>query len=165
MFAMIHGWFIYVCVDAFPFNMWNWATIGGCPFLLLSKAFRERAARHGQSLVTQAQEGVLAGLDKDQDNVVDEQSSASKEELELKAWVSTVLGAEDNRCALLAHELVVADLTRERMIAAARLPGGFQVLHDTLHAQRGALTLRPGERLALASAAMRESLSENGTAS
>ena len=58
---------------------------------------------------------------------------------------------------LLVKELRAAGLTRERMVEAAGLPGGFQVLCEMLSAQNKELALKPGERLALAAAAMRAS--------
>lgn len=56
---------------------------------------------------------------------------------------------------LLVRGMLAAGLTHKRMVGAARHPGGFQVLVDMLASQMGDLGLRPGDRLALASAVMR----------
>ena len=69
-------------------------------------------------------------------------------------WVGSVLPLGEAKRRLLTQGLLSAGLTRERMVKAARQPGGFQVLVDMLAGQLGDLGLRPGDRLALAAAAM-----------
>ena len=69
-------------------------------------------------------------------------------------WVGSVLPLGEVKRRLLTQGLLSAGLTRERMVKAARQPGGFQVLVDMLAGKMGDLGLRPGDRLALAEAAM-----------
>ena len=101
---------------------------------------------------------VFAGLDEDGDYVIDDDATKIREgvragEVELETWLTPTLDLGPTRTGLLATAMYDAGLTRERMVAAAKLPGGFQVLCDQLAAV-GELRLRPGDRMALAAAAM-----------
>ena len=62
-----------------------------------------------------------------------------------------VLQAPEQR-KLLVQELRAAGLTRDRMVRAAGMPGGFQVLSEIIDSHNQALRLRPGDRLALVTA-------------
>jgi len=98
---------------------------------------------------------VLAGLDEDDDDQIDQPSErAAGAEAEMAKWVGSVLPLGEAKRRLLTQGLLSAGLTRERMGKAARQPGGFQVLVDMLAGKMGDLGLRPGDRLALAEAAM-----------
>jgi hypothetical protein len=101
---------------------------------------------------------VLAGLDDNDDGIIDDHPSThtAADEAELAAWVRGALEQlTSTRRELLVEGLLTIGLTRERMVEAARHPGGFQALCDMIASHPGGLGLRPGERLALASAAMR----------
>jgi len=103
---------------------------------------------------------VLAGLDEDDDDQIDQPSErAAGAEAEMAKWVGSVLPLGEAKRRLLTQGLLSAGLTRERMGKAARQPGGFQVLVDMLAGKMGDLGLRPGDRLALAEAAMSDASS------
>lgn len=147
--------FCYVMSYALPYNAWAWNTLASGGVWAVSSRVRAAAQRHGETLLAQAKEGVLAGLDEDDDDQIDQPSErAAGAEAEMAAWVQSVLPLGDAKRLLLVHGLLSAGLTRERMVQAACQPGGFQVLVDMLAGQMGSLGLRPGDRLALAAAAM-----------
>ena len=75
-------------------------------------------------------------------------------EAALASWLQGVLTQTPTGAGVLAQRLFQAGLTRARMVEAAAHPGGFQALGELLTASE--LGLQAGERLALASAAMRE---------
>ena len=100
--------------------------------------------------MSRAKDAVLAGMDADGDNVIDLTPMAGV--FELTPWVDGALPDLDpKRRSLLVRELAAAGLTLARMTEAAQLPGGFNVLVHMLDTHN----LRSGDRLALASAAMR----------
>ena len=152
--------FCYVMSHSLPYNSWAWATLasnmsGVAWSWSLSSRVRTAAQRHGEGLLAQAKEGVLAGLDEDDDDQIDQPSEhAAAAQVAMAAWVQGVLPLGDAKCQLLVQGLLSAGITHERMVQAAHLPGGFKVLVDMLAGQEGDLGLRPGERLALAAAAM-----------
>lgn len=148
--------FNHMCLYAFPYNSWCWSSVFGGAYWLWPGSER-RARAHGELLVAQASEGVLGGLDEDGDYVVDGDdtepgAAAASAEAELATWVAGVLVLTPTQRGLLARGLHAAGLTRARMVEAAQHTGGFQTLCEMLASSD--LRLRPGERLALASAAM-----------
>lgn len=157
--VIFQNFFILMCMGAFPYNCWAWASVfGGVPWL--SKRLQIDAKTHGEILATQAADGVLSGLDEDRDGLIDTETDKSHAgtaatEAELTMWVHRVLDLTPTGSELLAKGLLSAGLTRSRIIEAAQQPGGFQALCDILAMQP--FELRPGDRLALASAAMRDS--------
>ena len=163
MAGLFQGAFAYTMSYALPYNAWAWLSLAsGWMGFVPSTLARVRAMGqvHGELLLAQAKEGVLGGLDEDDDYVIDAAPTdrARAGEAELSAWLTDVLHLPSTKTALLASAMVAAGLTRERLVEAAGLPGGFQVLVDLLAAQTGdtgPVGLRPGDRLALAAAAMR----------
>jgi len=140
---------------ATPFAAWQWALPTGYGIGWLSGRMRAAVKREGELLSDQAKEGVLGGLDEDDDFVIDGMTSAvqtSKEEEELASWLQDVLSVTPTAAGLFAERLFAAGLTCARMPEATKHPGGFQSLCEMLSFSE--LGLRPGERLALASAAM-----------
>ena len=105
-------------------------------------------------MLQQAKEGVLGGLDEDDDFVIDAAAETGQAEAALASWLQGVLTQTPTGAGVLAQRLFQAGLTRARMVEAAAHPGGFQALCELLTASE--LGLQAGERLALASAAMRE---------
>ena len=174
--ASFQSMFCWMCMHAFPYNAWAWASLAasGVPWLL---PWQQAAARnHGELLLAQAAEGVLGGFDDGGDHMIDDDGGGGgggggsgggggggggdADESEADSLVPWVEGALKDlgptRCGLLAKELHTAGLTRTRMVEAVRHLGGFQVLCDMLKAhESGPGGLRPGHRLALATAAMR----------
>jgi len=157
--AGFQGTFAHVMSYALPYNSWAWASVAGLglgqPW---STRLRTTAKAHAELLLTQAKEGVLAGLDDNDDGIIDDHPSThtAADEAELAAWVRGALEQlTSTKRELLVEGLLTMGLTRERMVEAARHPGGFQALCDVIANHPGGLGLRPGERLALASAAMR----------
>ena len=148
------SWFTYACFFAFPYNSWCWALPAGQGVPWVLPWLRDLAERHGELLLEEARDGVLSGLDDDGDYVIDNNDEA-KRASDLEGWVRGALPSH-GRCGDTAEELLSIGLTRDRMVEAARLPGGFQVLIDMLSTQMKGSGLRPGERLALAAYAMRE---------
>lgn len=149
--------FCLVMSYALPYNSWAWASLAMPPFMFSSR-LRDRAKTHGELLLLQAKEGLLGELDEDGDYVIDQPGEpVSFEEEELVPWVESTLGLGQTKCDVLVKEMLAVGLTKQRMIEAARHPGGFQVLCDMLATLMGSSGLRPGDRLALASAAMRAS--------
>ena len=107
-------------------------------------------------LLAQAKEGALAGLDQDGDHVIDASSDeAAHTHAELASWVQSCLQLTQTQLELLVSAMLINGMTRERMVEAAQNLGGFQVLCDMLSAQASELSLRPGDVLALANAALR----------
>ena len=172
-FAGCHAGFILMCWNALPYNSWMWATMASFSLPWLSCTGIERdARRHGELLIAQAKDGVLSGLDANNDYIVDstedeasESSSAGQQqrkeaskaaEAELTSWVADAVGSSSEmQRALLVEQLLAAGLTKSRLVEAAAYTGGFQALCVLFEsAEVGA---RPGDRLALATAAMRES--------
>lgn len=148
--------FNHMCQHAFPYNAWAWTSVFGGIYWMLPRPFAstEAVARaHGELLVSQAKEGVLGGLDKDDDLVIDTDASVEPGEVELDTWLEAVLKLTQVRRKLLVHGLYAGGLTRARMIEAVQHGGGYHTLCEMLSS--GELRMRPGERLALASAAMR----------
>eukprot|EP00746_Dinoflagellata_sp_MGD_P056227 gnl/MRDRNA2_/MRDRNA2_243830_c0_seq1.p1 gnl/MRDRNA2_/MRDRNA2_243830_c0~~gnl/MRDRNA2_/MRDRNA2_243830_c0_seq1.p1 ORF type:complete len:173 (+),score=17.77 gnl/MRDRNA2_/MRDRNA2_243830_c0_seq1:31-519(+) len=145
---------------ALPYNSWAWASLAMPPFMFSSR-LRDTAKTHGELLLLQAKEGLLGELgelDEDGNHVIDKpEERVAFEEEELVPWVEGTLRLGQAKCDVLVKEMLAVGLTKERMIEAARHPGGFQVLCDMLATLMGSLGLRPGDRLALASAAMRAS--------
>ena len=161
LIASISVWVVFqfsfdvMISHATPFSGWRWsfATALGIPWL--SGRAQNDARVQGEMLVEQAKEGVLGGLDEDDDYVIDSvadpaAAETAVEEMELAAWLQGVLILTPTASSLLAQRLFAAGLTHTRMVEAATLPGGFQALCEMLAASE--LGLRPGDRLALASA-------------
>ena len=83
---------------------------------------------------------------------------APPEETALSAWVDAELELGASRRDLVARALYLEGLTLPRINAAAECPGAFQVLLDLFafsEAERS-VELTRGERLALATAALRD---------
>ena len=181
--ALVAGFqvaFCAMCAHAFPYNSWAWSLVaaGGLTWI---PSVRARARNHGALLLAEAEEGVLGALDADGDYVIDgvEQkdaaaalASADARARGLAKWIGAALGGEGGARAGerhaehdrgLARALLDAGLTRERLVDAARLPGGFQVLCGLLEAEQSGLGLRAGDRLALAAAAMRAASEEQAS--
>lgn len=155
LFVGFQSFFCCVMCHGLPYNAWAWASMAAPP-LFGSKWLRKKAVWHGELLLAQAGEGVLAGLDENDDLIIDDQSDqdAVREWDALDGLVkSSSIKMSQTRVDLVVKELKAAGLTRKRMVEAAQLPSGFQVLTNLLATQSG-LGLRPGERLALATAAM-----------
>ena len=66
--------FCYVMSHALPYNSWAWNLAAFSPFSITSRV-RNAARRHGEQLLAQAKEGVLAGLDEDDDDQIDQVSA------------------------------------------------------------------------------------------
>ena len=169
---------------ATPYSAWRWAGLGAFGLTWLSRRTRADARAQGALLLEQARDGVLGGLDGDDDCRIDDAAEVAAAEGELASWLEgalarwrTASGLRDTRCwradlytntntnarpgALslkptagnwLAQRLFAAGLTRARMVEAVSHPGGFQSLCDLL--ATGSVGMRPGDALALASAAM-----------
>lgn len=152
-FVTFQVWFSYLNLFAFPYNSWCWALPAGACVPWLLPWERDLAEDHGKLLLNEARDGVLAGLDDDGDYVIENNQEVERAR-ELEAWVRGVLPGH-TRCGDVAEELLANGLTHDRLVEAARLPGGFQVLVDMLSAQMKGSGLRPGDRLAVAAAAMR----------
>jgi hypothetical protein len=165
--VVFQSFFCVMCMGAFPVNAWNWSMVfGGVQWL--SKNLQIDAKNHGKILLAQAEEGVLGGLDEDGDGVIDTEAgeihnSTAAGEAELTLWVQGVLDLTPTGCSLLVKALLVAGLTRARIIEAARHAGGFQALCEMLAIEQ--FELRSGDRLALASAAMSDSVRERDSRS
>jgi hypothetical protein len=147
--------FCAMCNSAFPYNAWAWATVASAAYPWLSSRVEKDARTHGELLLAQAKDGVLSGLDENHDGVIDtkEAEEESASEAELSPWVKGAIGPlQSTDLRLLVEQLLGAGLTRARLFEAARHPGGFQALCIML--ESAAISLRPGDRLALASAAM-----------
>ena len=147
--------FCAMCNSAFPYNSWAWATVASAAYPWLSPRVEKDARAHGELLLAQAKDGVLSGLDKNHDGVIDtegaEEESAS--EAELSPWIVGAIGPlQPTDLRLLIEQLLGAGLTRARLVKAARHTGGFQALCFMLESAE--ISLRPGDRLALATAAM-----------
>jgi len=128
-----------------------------------------RALLPVELLHAEARDGVLSGLDEDGDNVIDGQpghaasGQLSAEDSHLEEWLEEVLDLDETRCTVLVGELKAAGLTYARLMAAARHKMGFVVLAEMLNnAQTGTLSLKPGDRLAIADAAVRAAEAEYG---
>lgn len=145
--------FVVVCCSAFPYNAWAWSLVAssGIPWFLPWQ--RRLAERHGRIALDQARDGVLGGLDDDQAS-----GDEARDATDLGGWLQHALGAclGDARCDAVAAQLNAAGLTHDRMVEAARLPGGFAVLVEMISAQTEGSGLRPGDHLAVATAAMRQ---------
>jgi hypothetical protein len=159
LIVVFQAWFIVMCTHSFPYNAWAWSSVFG-GFLWLSGRLQAEAKTHGELLVSQAKDGVLGGMDEDGDFVIDDLESkdqanqaADEAQAELTSWVHEALDLKPTRHEALVKGLLAAGLTRARMLEAVRFPSGFQTLCAML--DRDDLGLRPGDRLALASAAMR----------
>ena len=133
----------------------------------LSKRTRADARVQGELLLEQAKEGVLSGLHEDDNRRIDnttEVAAADVEvaevqvaevaaaEAELASWLEGAIPLKAPAGSQLAQRLFAAGLTQARMVEAAAHPGGFQSLCDLL--TMGNVGMRPGDALALASAAM-----------
>ena len=89
----------------------------------------------------------------DTEEAEEEQQQRSASEAELSPWVQGAIGPlQPTGLRLLVEQLLGAGLTRARLVEAARHPGGFQALCIMLESAE--ISLRPGDRLALALAAM-----------
>ena len=153
-FVTFQVWFVCLNMWAFPYNSWCWALPAGSGVPWMLSWNRDLAEDHGRLLLDEAREGVLAGLDDDGDDVIDNVREPERAR-ELEDWIRTALPGFP-RCVDVAEDLLANGLTRDRLVEAATLPGGFQVLVDMLSAQMKGSGLRPGERLAVAAAAMRD---------
>ena len=153
-FVTFQVWFVCLNMWAFPYNSWCWALPAGSGVPWMLPWNRDLAEDHGKLLLDEAREGVLAGLDDDGDDVIDNVREPERAR-ELEDWIRTALPGFP-RCVDVAEDLLANGLTRDRLVEAATLPGGFQVLVDMLSAQMKGSGLRPGDRLAVAAAAMRD---------
>jgi hypothetical protein len=146
--------FDLVATRAVPYAAWQWSLVASLGLPWLSGRVHADAKVAGELLLQQAKEGVLGGLDEDDDFVIDAAAETAEAEAALASWLQGVLTLTPTGVGVLAQRLFQAGLTRARMVEAAAHPGGFQSLCELLTTSE--LGLRPGERLALASAAMRE---------
>ena len=153
MWVCIQGCFDFATSHARPYSAWQWSFVASAGFSWLGQT-RDRARVESELLVEEAKKGVLGGLDNDSDFVIDTAAEPVEAETALAAWLQGVLTMTPTAGGLLAQRLFAAGLTHARMVEAAAYPGGFQALCDMLAAND--MGLRPGDRLALASAAMRE---------
>ena len=147
--------FVAMCNKAFPYNSWAWATVASAAYPWLSPRVEKDARAHGELLLAQAKDGVLSALDKNNNCVIDAKGAAeeSASRAELSPWVEGAIGPlQPTDLRLLVEQLLEAGLTRERLGKAASHPGGFQALCFMLESAK--ISLRPGDRLALATAAM-----------
>ena len=151
--------FCAMCFSAFPYNSWAWATVASAAVPWLSPRVERDARNHGELLLAQAKYGVLSGLDEDHNGVIDTEDAEEKlqqqsvSEAELSRWVEGAIGPlQPMDLCMLVEQLLGAGLTRARLVEAARHPGGFQAICIMLESAK--ISLRPGDRLALASAAM-----------
>lgn len=149
--------FNHMCMYAFPYNAWAWGSVFGGVYWLVP-GFKAVAREQGELLLAQASEGVLAGLDEDGDYVIDDEvkpgGALAAGESELTEWVaSSVESLSPTQRGLLVRGLLALGLTKSRMVEAAQHAGGYQSVCEML--ANSELRMRPGERLALASAAMR----------
>lgn len=151
-----------MCCRAMPYSAWRWSAVTSFGIPWLSKRLRTDAKVQGALLLDQAKDGVLGGLDEDNDCRIDEVVDVAAAELELGSWLEGVLSVAPTSASLLAQRLFAAGLTHSRMIEAAACPGGFTSLCDML-AATGKVGMRPGDALALASAAMRDSQKRSAT--
>jgi hypothetical protein len=154
---------MYMLSFASPYNSWAWSLAASGGLLWLWDGLRTRSGNHGALLLEQAREGLLSGLDKDDDGVIDDDETAGEaagEQMDdgFDVWVRAALGVQPKRAEMLAAQMRTLGLSREGMVEAARLPGGFQVLNDLLTASQADLGLRAGDQLKIASAAVREGL-------
>ena len=150
--------FNHMCAFAFPYNAWSWSSIFLGYQWFVYPGLEAAAREQGTLLLAQTSEGVLAGLDKDGDYVIDDEAKLGEAlaagEAELTDWVaSSVKSLSPAQCGLLVRGLLSLGLTKSRMVEAAQHAGGYQTVCEML--ANNELSLRPGERLALASAAMR----------
>ena len=139
---------------AVPYAAWQWSLVTSLGLPWLSGRVHADAEAAGELMLQQAKEGVLGGLDEDDDFVIDTAAETGQAEAALASWLQGVLTQTPTGAGVLAQRLFQAGLTRARMVEAAAHPGGFQALCELLTASE--LGLQAGERLALASAAMRE---------
>ena len=137
---------------ATPFSAWRWAGLGAFGLTWLSRRTRTAARVQGELLLEQAKKGVLGGLDEDDDSHIDDAAETAAAEAELASWVEEALSLKPKAGSQVAQRLFAAGLTHARMVAAVAHPGGFQSLCDLLAS--GTVGIRPGDALALASAAM-----------
>ena len=153
MWTCIQAAFDFAICHARPYSAWQWSFMASLGFNWLGQT-RDRARVEGQLLAEEAKEGVLGGLDNDSDFVIDTAAEPAEAETALAAWLQGVLTMTPTASGLLAQRLIAAGLTQARMLEATTYPGGFQALCGMLAAND--MGLRPGDRLAVASAAMRE---------
>jgi len=151
------GGFNLMCNSCFPYNAWAWSTMASGGAVWLSSRVEADARNHGELLISQAKEaGVLNGIDEDGDYVIDSAEQLSQRGSELEEWLKTALEHDfsPTRLGVLAHQLLSVGLTRARMYESVQHPGGYQTLCEMLSFD--SLGLNPGDRLALASAIMRD---------
>lgn len=156
--------FAYWAIRAFPRSMWSWLGIVA-PWLFFNRRAQKDVERFHGTYLAAAASGVLAGKDEDQDGVVDDapQNADSPEHQAMTAWIDKALphcyaSAQGVRRAILVETLMAEGLTLPRLSEAAKLPGGFRVLMEILDFSQHerAVDLTRGERLALATAAMKD---------
>lgn len=159
--AVFQGAFAYMMSYALPYNAWAWMSLAS-PWMLTTPSIASRVKAtgkvHGELLLAQAKEGVLGGLDENDDYVIDSQPTerAQASEAGLRAWVQNSLQHySETKTNLLVKSMVAAGLTLDVLVETARHSGGFQAIVDMLGAEIGDMGLRPGDRLALAAGAMR----------
>jgi hypothetical protein len=144
-----------VCFDvmvsyATPYSAWHWSGLGAFGLTWLSRRTRTDARVQSEILFEQAMQGVLG---EDDDGRADDVAAAEAEE-ELASWLERALSLKPTMGRQLARRLFATGLTHARMVDAAAHAGGFQTLCDLL--ATATVGLRPGDALALASAAMRD---------
>ena len=136
---------------ATPLSAWRWAGLGAFGLTWLSRRTRTDAKLQGELLFDHAKAGVLAGLDEDDDFRIDDAAETAAVQAELASWLRDALHMKQPAASRLAQRLHAAGLTHARMVEASAHPGGFQTLCDVLAS--GSVGMRPGDALALASAA------------
>ena len=125
--------------------------LGAFGLTWLSRRTRTDAKLQGELLFDHAKAGVLAGLDEDDDFRIDDAAETAAVQAELASWLRDALHMKQPAASRLAQRLHAAGLTHARMVEASAHPGGFQTLCDVLASS--SVGMRPGDALALASAA------------
>jgi hypothetical protein len=157
-----------------PLSMVKWSGFGA-PWINMSKSSREEVKRLGSIFLSDAQAAVLASLDEDQDGVVDALQDTPQQKKLGKKWEAMMHFVEEAlpelqdeegqlRLKLITDAMIGQRIALERLVDAAQLPGGFHVLFE-MFAFKDDVTLSQGERLALASAAMKTGASKSNTIS
>eukprot|EP00937_MAST-01D_sp_MAST-1D-sp2_P001812 g1812.t1 len=143
--------------NAFPMSMWHWGALAA-PWTYLRGGFRADAQRQGTMMMSEAAQGVFAGMDADGDLTVDSERQLSDAEQALVQWVDATLpglgGEGAARRNLVVDFFLSQHLTLAALRDAARLPDGFMVLMQLFEFQGQGTLLTQGQRLVLATAAM-----------
>jgi len=166
-FAATHLMFVETACKAFPWEMWNWAPVAG-PWKIFSCLLRNEAQRIGSLQLAEAEKGVMAGLDANNDGKVDMAREMTVDELQLVAVVDRALPElspkqnmplSTQQVLQSRHDMLIGKLLAEKMTLptlkkTAQQPGGFHVLIDMLSAEALGSHLMRGEVMALAAEIM-----------